>query len=309
MRVLIIGGTGLIGPSLIQEISAGFPKAQIFTVTRSGKSFFTEHSLKADRSQAAKMETVIKNVAPDILIDMVPFTAENAALTATQVRKINPDLPVIALSSIDVYAAYAKLHGTEEIDYQPCPINETMALRQNLGVEGKAYDKLDVERIYRETLENVTILRLPATYGWPDSSRIAHFLDPMLDRQRTITMSPKRANWKFSRCLNKNAAHAIFLSLEAEQKGLHIYNVAEETPHTEQDWCRKIAKYCCWYGKIGLIDDPAETLDFDQDFFVSTDKIRTELGYTEKYDPDEGLADTIRLYAHQRFQTPYKPSY
>lgn len=309
MKVLIIGGTGLIGPSVMQELYAAFKNVQISTITRSGKSLFTEQSFKANRSDESQMAKILAETTPDILIDMIPFTAQDTTITAKQILQTMPDLPVIAISSIDVYAAYAKLHRTEDIDYQPCPITEDMALRQTLGAEGVKYNKLNVERIYQQTLKNVTILRLPATYGWPDTSRIAAHLDPMLAGEKSMSMPKTLANWKFSRCLNKNAAHAIFKVVEANQKGQHIYNVAEETLYTEHSWCQKIACLCGWNGQVILSDDPGNTPDFKQDLYVSTHKIRAELGFSEKYDPDHGLTDTIKLYAEKRFPTAYKQSY
>lgn len=309
MKALIIGGTGLVGPNVIQEITAGFADAQISTITRSGKSLFAEHSFKADRNDCEQFTNILAQTKPDVLIDMIPFTAEDATTTANIVKKMVPTLPVIALSSIDIYAAYAKLHSTEDIDYQHCPITETMTLRQKLSVEGTKYDKLNVERIYCETLQNVTILRLPATYGWPDTSRITPYLDPMLAGEKSITITKTMADWKFSRCLNKNAAYAIFKTIAANQHGQHIYNTAEETTYSELEWCQKIARHCGWNGKIIIAAGTADPIDFKQDFHVSSQKIRTELGYTDKYDPNEGLADTIRLYAQKRFQIPYEKSY
>lgn len=309
MKALLIGGTGLVGPNVIQEISAGFAGAQISTITRSGKSLFAEASFKADRNDGEAFAAILAETKPDILIDMIPFTAQDAHTTANIVKKMMPTLPVIALSSIDIYAAYAKLHNTENIGYQNCPITETMTLRQKPGAEGAKYDKLNVEKIYRETLQNITILRLPATYGWPDTSRISSYLDPILADEKSITITKTMANWKFSRCLNKNAAHAIFKSIEASQLGLHIYNIAEEAPYSEREWCQKIARLCGWNGEIIIAGNDEDLIDFKQDFYVSSQKIRTELGFTEKYDPDAGLADTIRLYVQQRFQTPYKKSY
>jgi len=309
MKVLIIGGTGLVGPYVMQEIYSGLQGAEISTVTRSGRQYLTEHAVKADRNDIVEMERIVKEVSPDCVIDMIPFTVEDAQNTSSLISRINPDIPVIAISSIDIYSAYAKLHGTEDVDYQQCPITEDMALRQTLGAEGEKYDKLNVERIYLETLPNVTILRLPATYGWPDRRRVDYYLDPMLDGEDEIKVPRKRAGWKFARCLHKNAAYAVFKALQANQKGHHIYNVAEEDAHTDLEWCKKIAALCGWQGRITVSDDQPEDIDLKQDFYVSTQKIRDELGFTEKYSPDEGLAETVKLYAYKRLEAPYKQCY
>lgn len=309
MKILIIGGTGLVGPYLMHEIYSSLKGAEIFTVTRSGRKYLTENTFKADRSDTDEMENIIKDVSPDCVIDMIPFTVEDAHNTSSLICAFNPNISFIAISSIDIYSAYAKLHGTEDVSYQQCPIEENMTLRQTLGAEGEKYDKLNVERIYLETLPNVTILRLPATYGWPDKRRIDYYLDPMLDGDDEIEISSKRANWKFSRCLHKNAAYAIFKAIEAKQKGHHIYNVAEKTAYSELEWCQKIARLCGWQGHINISDNKIEKIDLDQNFYVSTKKIRDEIGFTEKYSPDEGLAEAIKLYAYNRFNTPYKQCY
>lgn len=309
MNVLMIGGTGLVGPYVMQEIYSGLKSAKITTLTRSGRQYLTENSAKADRNDIAELERIVKEASPDCIIDMIPFVVEDVQNTSSLISRTNPDIPVIAISSIDIYSAYAKLHGTEDVDYQQCPITEDMALRQTLGVEGEKYDKLNVERIYLETLSNVTILRLPATYGWPDRRRVDYYLDPMLGGEGEIKMPLQRADWKFSRCLHKNAAYAVFKALQANQKGHHIYNVAEEGAHTELEWCKKIAALCGWKGQITVSGDQPENVDLKQDFYVSSQKIRDELEFTEKYSPDEGLAETVKMYAFNRLEVPYKQCY
>ncbi|MEH6526530.1 MAG: NAD-dependent epimerase/dehydratase family protein [Sneathiella sp.] len=309
MKILFIGGTGLIGPHAIQEIYSDLPDSEINTVTRNGRSYFTERAFKADRNDSAELERIIEEVSPDYLIDMIPFTTQDASNTSSLVQRINPSMPVIVISSIDVYSAYAKIHRTEDVEYQQCPIAEDMALRTALGIEGQKYDKLNVERTYLNVLSNVTILRLPAIYGWPDKRRTSNYLDAMLDGHNEIEIPRQKADWKFSRCLHKNAAYAIFKVIEANQKGHHYYNVAEERPYSDLEWCKKIAVLCGWKGQIIVSDSPTEEFDFKQDFYVSTHKIRDEIGFIDKYSPDDGLAECIKHYAYDRLKIPYKQTY
>ena len=318
MKVLMIGGTGLVGPHVIQQLYDFVPDVEVNTITRSGKSLFSETAFKGDRHNEGDIERILQEVDPDFLIDMIPFNVEDATKISKLLNRVNPALPLIAVSSIDIYAAYAKLFGTENIDYQSCPISEDMSLRTTLGAEGEIYDKLNVERIYKENIQNLTVLRFPATYGWPDRRRVTPYLDTMLDEEPIIEIDNAVLSWRFSRCLHKNAAYSVVKAVEANQKGQHVYNVAEETPYSELEWCQKLAEIVSWKGKIKTVSAEKEVqvingnsvnLDRKQDFYVETQKIRQELGFYEKFDPDEGLEETVRLYAEKRFEEAYKPCY
>ncbi len=58
-----------------------------------------------------------------------------------------------------------------------------LAADESTGTIKKRFDKIGVEKILLGAFKDATILRLPATYGWPDTTRVAHYLDPMLDGQ------------------------------------------------------------------------------------------------------------------------------
>jgi nucleoside-diphosphate-sugar epimerase len=153
-----------------------------------------------------------------------------------------------------------------------------------------------------------TILRIPATYGWPDNTRIDDYLLPMLSGADTIWLARGKAGWRFSRCLHKNAAFAAALAIEsASDERQRIYNVADAEADTEEEWIRRIGAVVGWHGDIREGADVTE--DFTQDFFVSSDLIRTELGFYEKYDPIEGLKENIFFSAYQQLDKPYQKTY
>lgn len=308
MRVLIIGGTALIGPHVIRELFENNVH-DVHTMNRSGKSYFCEQNHGADRRDLASLQKTISEVKPDVLIDMIPFTAEDAKHVVSTFSKLSLDIPIVAISSIDVYAAYACLHSTEKLPLQECPLDEGMDLREKLGPEGHDYDKIAVESIYNENLKNVCILRLPAIYGWPDCTRVSNYLDQMLDGSCDIHLEPHLSDWIFSRCFHKNAAHAIALSVSAQLSGKHTYNVADKEAFTENQWVQKIANICGWKGSIIESKERADTINWQQHFYVSSEKIRSELGYTDKYSTSEGLADTVAFHAYQRTGTRYQKYY
>ncbi|WP_171181556.1 NAD(P)-dependent oxidoreductase [Ruegeria sp. HKCCD8929] len=307
MRILIIGGTALVGPHLIRELSSD-RATRIWTLTRAGRPYFTEDALTGDRRDAATLRDALETARPDVVVDMIPFTQADAQGLAQAARTYGHPVRLVALSSIDVYAAYGRLHGTEEVPLQPVPITETMALRQKLGFDGAAYDKLGIERIYREAFTDLTLLRLPAIYGWPDTTRVLPYLDQMLDGAETITLPADRAAFRFSRGLHKNIALAAALTVMHPGGGQKIYNVAEPRAFSELDWIRKIAAACGWRGET-IVEPSAHPNTPVQHLEVASDAIRRDLGFHEKYDVDEGLADTVAFHAYQRLGKPYRKYY
>jgi len=309
LRVLLIGGTALIGPHVIRELMSN-DVFDLHTLTRQGKKYYCETAHRADRRDLSALSSAINRIRPDVIIDMVPFTAVDASNLVSAIT--GSDTKLIAVSSIDVYSAYACLHQTENTPVQTCPLTETMPVRKELGPEGSAYDKLSVEAIYKDNLNDVCILRLPAIYGWPDCTRVSAYLDKMLDGADEITLDKHLGNWKFSRCLHKNAAYAIALTVLSNQTGRHTYNVADEIVYTERQWIEKIGKACGWHGTIvesDTSDTSDKTINWLQGFYVSTEKIRSELAYFDKYSTDEGLTDTVAFHAYQRTGATYKKYY
>ena len=77
-----------------------------------------------------------------------------------------------------------------------------------------------------------------------------------------------------------------------------IYNIAEP-PHSELEWTRLIGETAGWKGEvipIGTDEIPAhlrQPFNTAQDWTVSSDRIRTELGYTEPIAIPEALRRTI----------------
>ncbi|WP_226621489.1 NAD-dependent epimerase/dehydratase family protein [Alloyangia pacifica] len=307
MRVLMIGGTALVGPHVIRELTKeGF--AKVWTLTRSGKAYYCERALAGDRDDEA-LANAIKEARPDLIIDMIPFTVLNAEklVAACETTGIHPR--IVAVSSIDVYSAFGRLNRTEEAPYQPVPISEDMALRKRYGPEGPSYDKIGIERVYQEGFDDLVILRLPAIYGWPDTTRVEFYLDEMLGGAKEITMSEDWAAFRFSRCLHKNAAFAISLAARRRKGGATIYNVAEPTAYTELAWAKKIGALCGWNGEIRLSSWATDVEKPRQQFEVDTHAVRRDLGFFEKYDPDEGLADTIAFHAYSRLGKQYEKYY
>lgn len=300
----MLGGTGLLGP----HVQLGLGPENVTTLTRSGKARFCETALAGDRHDPGTLADAIRRAAPDVIIDMIPFTTEGAEALCEAASETQCQAPVIALSSMDVYAGFGRLHETEDAPYQPSPQKEADALRQNPGPQGDAYDKTGIERIYRKQFPNLTILRMPVLYGWPDCTRVASYVDPMLRGDTEVIMAEDVTQFRISRSLHINAAHAVVLAAKARQDGQHIYNVGEETAFTEAEWTQRISQIVGWKGK--LVPGPARwDKDPVQHVVGDTSAIRAELGYQEIADPDAGLRENLMFYAYQNSGRVYEKGY
>jgi nucleoside-diphosphate-sugar epimerase len=203
------------------------------------------------------------------------------------------------VSSADVYAAFSRLNGLIGGAPETGPITEESPLREAAPDPG--YDKLGVERAYAAGLPDVAALRLPAVYGWPDRGRIADHADPMLDGAEEVALHPALARWRFARVLSRNAGWAVALAALRAPAGHHAWNVAEPVSPSEAEWAGRIADALGWRGRI--VESEAEEapgFHADQSIVLSDGRIRKELGFGERHDPAEGLADNVRRYAEWR---------
>lgn len=288
MRITVIGGTGLMGPTLVKLLlSLGH---QVTCLNRRGASDDAD-AIRCDRRDEHALRTALEKSQPEVIIDMIPENGVEAH-TLTQCVDDQPDLQLIAISSMSVYRAYAKIHRVESGPYQDCPIQEDDAL-STLPVRADHHDKPAVERSYLNAFQNLTLLRLPAIYGWPDTSRIKPYVDAVFEGDGVVRMNPIYARWTHSRASVLDCAHAISLCLGIT--GQHIYNVGETTSFTESDWCHLVWEAAEKTGT--LIEDSSEPVpfnaDLEQQWICETTKIRRERGYTEVSDRLNVLRDTI----------------
>lgn len=294
--VLVIGGTGLQGPTVVNELEGA--GKEVICINRSGKHPFGGRAVVCNRDSYAELRQVFRKFSAFSLIDMIPYTARQAALLIEALEGKQPHSTVV--SSIDVYQAYNNLHsqGKPVESIQAVPLDESSALRDRLSFQGIEYDKLNVERIYWSYFDGCAILRMPAIYGLPDTSRVSHYFQALIE-QRKIVLTRSLADWKFSRSLNLNCAHAIALGSMSEKH--EIFNVAEQQHFSEAEWCELIARLMGVEALIG-IDNTAPVpfgMNTQQDWIVDSNKIRSILGYTEKYSVEDGLKKVLtELYTH-----------
>lgn len=311
MRVLIIGGTGFIGSHVVNKLCHMKHEVTVLHRGKTEKEFpCGATSLIGDRSALGELAPQIKKLLPDVIIDMIPKTAQDAwdligVSTGIATR-------LVMVSSVDVYRAYNRLRKTEPGTPDPVPLNEEAPLREQLyPYRGNAvdamhpafqYDKILVERLALSAPDlPTTILRLPVVYGPGDpQQRIFDYLKRMDDGRSAIILGANQSKWKLTRGYVEDVAAAVALSVNDASGGNHIYNVGEPDALTEEEWVTLIGEQAGWKGRIVKLDRESmpehliQGNDWKQDLTITSDKIRADLGYSEAFDRKEAIAKTIK---------------
>jgi nucleoside-diphosphate-sugar epimerase len=316
MRILIIGGTGFIGPHVVTAfIDQGHDVAALVRPTSSATLPPGVQRITGDRRQLANSAAALRAFRPDVVADLILSSGTQAQTLMDVFRGVAHR--VVALSSIDVYRALGVIHGIEDGPPDPVPLREDSRLRSKLqtyppaqiealkGIFGwldDDYDKIPVERaILGDSDLPGTVLRLPMVYGPGDQlHRMYPMLKRMDDRRRAIPMQENWANWRSPRGYVENVAAAIALAAVNDRAAGHTYNVAESQSFSEIEWAALIAKAAGWHGD--LVPVPAEHLppslrvpgNFGQHLSTDSSRIRTELGYAEPVPRAKAMRETVK---------------
>jgi nucleoside-diphosphate-sugar epimerase len=263
--------------------------------------------IHGDRSQLDDFATDIRRLAPDVVLDMAPMF-ERDAVTAMRVLR-GQTKRIVAISSIDVYRAYGRLHGSEPGPGEPMPLTEGAPLREKLypyrgqrGGRMDDYDKIPVERAVMSVPDLPgTILRLPAVHGERDYQHRLFMEVARIDAQRpAMLVSASASTWRWGRAYVGNVADAIALAVTDERAAGRVYNVGEVNTPTQVEWLREVGRIAGWAGEIVVVPDSmmppdpsGATNNHAQSMVVDSSRIREELGYAERVSWGEGIARAI----------------
>ena len=327
MRVLLIGGTGFIGPHVARALQRAGHDVGVFHRPATQRSVSAASILQdesntqiapithvtGDRRDLAASVDQLEAFAPDVVVDLILSSGRQARELMKVFR--GRARRVVALSSCDVYRACGVLHELEEGPLEPLPLTEASPLRTTLQTYPPAqiqklqhvfewldeeYDKIPVERaILGDPSLPGTVLRLPMVYGPGDA--LHRFLPVLqrMDRGEPIVLEEKHAAWRAPRGFVVNVAAAIALAATSPHAGGRIYNVAEPESFSELEWVRQIAAAADWHGNIVVLPAgraPADAKvpgNLDQHWVVDSTRIRDELGYREPIDRNTAIAQTV----------------
>lgn len=288
MRVLVIGGTGFIGPWVVRQLcTAGCA----VTVFHRG-----EH--RADLPAGVReilhpgATIPILNFPPEVLaedfevvIHMIAMGREDAAAAvrffATSAQRM------VVLSSGDVYQVYGKFIGLEDGPADNHQLTEDAPLRSVFypyrtrasSPEDWTYDyeKIFVEQVFMENAGRAaTVLRLPKVYGSGSNSNLG-----------TVYAFRAHPDWRWTHGYVENVAAAIVLAALHAAAGGRIYNVGEEDTPT-------VAQRLASLPPSTVEPAPDRNYNFAHDIVYDTTRIRHELGYREPVDYAEGIRRTLK---------------
>lgn len=289
MQVLIIGGTGFIGPYVAREFCERGLQVTLYH-RGSRESTLVPSIVRHFRSPDAGMPVrhfplELMNSEFDLVIHMIAM-GEADAQAGVQAFKGRAQRLVV-LSSGDVYLAYGRLTGLEPGEPQEGLLTEDAPLRSALyPYRSQAKTREDLSYYYEKILVEkevlgqrdlaVTVLRLPKVYGAESNADLA-----------TIYAYRDQPRWRWTHGYVENVASAIVLAALHPAAANRIYNVGEAHTPTIVERLRDLPS-------SSLPTAPATGYDFRHDIAYDTARIRTELGYKEPVSYSEGLARTLR---------------
>lgn len=310
MQILVIGGTGFIGAHVLRRLVEVGHNVAVFHRGRAETELpLAVQHFYGEREDLPTFVADFKKFAPDVVLDMIPYVEQDAVTLMDTFRSMAKR--VVAISSMDVYAAYGRFRRSEAGEPGQTPFGEDAPLRSNLYPYREYvrssddpvynYDKILVERVVMNDSELPgTILRLPKVYGFGDNQhRAFEYVKRMDDGRPAILLEESKAQWRWTRGYTENVAAAIVLAVTNEQAANCIYNVGEADALTEAEWVRSIGRVAGWDGKVVaaprdiLPKHLAEDYDYRHNLAANTSRIREELGYAEPTSREEALKQTV----------------
>jgi nucleoside-diphosphate-sugar epimerase len=320
MRILLLGGTVFIGAHVARRLLERGHDVTLFHRGEHEPADLGDAShIHGDRANVAEFASEFRQLQPDAVVDMRPMAERDATGVVAAVR--GATRRIVAVSSVDVYRAYGRLHGSEPGPVEPLPIAEDSPLRERLfpyrgeraDADFEDYDKIPVERVYLGDNEIAgTVVRLPAVHGEGDYQHRLLMELLRFDAGRPFVLYPAEAGrWVWPRAYAGNVAEAIVRAAVDERAAGRVYNAPCDPPLTQPEWLRRAGEIAGWRGEVigvrsaDLPSHLAQPANYAQSMVIDGARIRAELGYEDRFTTEEGVARAIdweRAHPPKRMQ-------
>ena len=277
MKVAVLGGTIFVGRAVVEELVAA---GHDVTVVHRGKhepddgAFPDVEHVHADRADLPPIDA-------DVVVDARAISRADCE----SVLRALPDVPLVVLSSVDVYPTLAALQaGTVATDMpidEDTPVRTTRYPYRGVIPGMDDYEKLDCEPLYLE--RGGVVLRLPFVVGPHDYQRRE---EPVLRRVRAgrERLPIGGGNLIKSRVLARDVGTAVVAVLDAGVER-EVFVLAEHPTSTVADWWRAIIEAAGSPMRLERVPDDSlpEDLAFgathQQHMLVSSSKARSLLAW------------------------------
>ena len=308
MKVLVVGGTGFIGSHLVRKLLDSGTDVVVFHSGRTNPAPKVK-TIIGDRASLTDYKGEFRRFGPDIVIDLITFTENEAKGLIETFDEIAGR--IVLISSMDVYRNYGLFIRSESGASNKIPITERSSLRSELYPYREMaenedemiyhYDKIPAEKIVMDAPNaKWTILRLPKVYGVGDRKhRLYEYLKRIDDGREYILLDKKHANWLWTRGYVENVADGIVSAALDRRAENQIYNIGDKNTFTEAEWVKFVARRAGWKGKVVALDQKdlpphlQTPYDYDRHLEVSSEKIRDELGFADSVSLTEAVDRTI----------------
>ncbi|MEO8190734.1 MAG: NAD-dependent epimerase/dehydratase family protein [Acidobacteriota bacterium] len=317
MRILVVGGTGFLGPPVVTRLSnLGH---QVTVYHRGEHEAALPFGVRHVHAPEAGIPVVsfpdeLTGLAWDVVLAMSPVGERDASALMRTFRGVARR--VVALSSGDVYRAYGIFLGTERGEADSRALAEDAHLRENMypyrGTAGlylpaylSEYEKIEVERVVQsDPAMPGTVLRLPAVYGPGDAQhRFGPAWRRIADGRPTILFGRAHGLFRWTHGYVEDVAHAIVLAVTTERARGRTYNVGEPSAPTMADRVEAFGRALGWTGAVTLVDDArlprelGQPGNFAQPLVYDTTRIRRDLDWTETTSSEEAFSKTAEWEA------------
>ena len=130
MRILVIGGTRFIGPSVVTELQELGHDVTLFHRGQTGTAAQGVTEILGDRRKLTEHTDELRKLQPDVVLDMIAVIEEDARQLAEVFTGYAKR--IVLASSMDVYRAYGRLLGKEQGPPDETPLTEESPLREKL---------------------------------------------------------------------------------------------------------------------------------------------------------------------------------
>ncbi len=295
MRVVILGGTRFIGRAILERLA---PAHDVLIVHRGASepdALPAVAHVHVDRAELRDAGTELRAFNADAVVDVSGMSAADAH-RALDVFGANPRF--IAISSVDVYRAYASFH--RGLAVEPVPLTESSPLRspEHFHIDRPDWENIEFEAVYRAA--GGTALRLGAVYGpHDDPSRLEFILRRVRAGRSRIPIGS--GGFRFSRVYVHDVARAVANALVVDGIAGQAFNVCESQTWNYAEFAAQILAMAGSDAELVRVPGrnlPADlliTASFRQDLLADGTLGRAVLGW-EETDRVEALHQSVRWH-------------